>query len=192
MVEPVTPTVPPVVDPSAQTPPVPPVVDPKAPKYNDDQLNDLIKKNTSKELARALEAVGIKDPAELAELAKIKKNPPKDDKEDPTKAELENLKKTTGDLETRANSNEAKAEALGAGVKKENVERVVKLALSPAYEGTIAERVQKVLAEVPEFVDKSGPSFGAAHKDEKPDITDTVLNQARAAAGLKIPEAQKK
>ena len=157
-----------------------------AAKYTDDQLNDIVAKNSAKaaakETARLLELAGVKSPEELTALAALKKTG--DDKEDPTKKELDELKKSQSAITERADRNEARAEALGAGVKKDALDRVVKLAMSPAYDGTIAERVGKVLAELPEFIDKAGPAFGHEHKDEAQDATQSVLDKARAAAGL--------
>lgn len=174
--------------------PVPPVTTPPAghvddttPKYSDKQVNDMLAakvgKEASKEVAKILEAAGIKDTAELAELAKGKKIPAADD---PAKKELEELKKSTSELTQRADRNEAEAQALKAGVKPEALERVVKLAMSPAYEGTISERINKIVAEVPEFKG-TGAAFGVPPKDDKQDATESVLNQARRAAGLAVP-----
>ena len=74
-----------------------------------------------------------------------------------------------------------------AGVTEDaTLERVVKLALSPAYEGTIAERIQKVVTEVPEFIKKPGDAFGVQTKKDEQDATMSVLNQARARAGLPV------
>lgn len=158
-----------------------------APKYSDKQLNDIVAKNSAKEaekaVAKILELAGVKAPEELAELAKLKKGA---DDEDPVKKELEEIKKNQASVTERADRNEAKAEALAAGVKKDALERVVKLAMSPAYEGTIAERVGKVLAELPEFIDKTGAAFGTAVKTETQDATMSVLDKARAAAGLSV------
>lgn len=176
--------------------PVPPVTTPPAghvddttPKYSDKQVNDMLAakvgKEASKEVAKILEAAGIKDTAELAELAKGKKTPAADD---PAKKELEELKKSTSELTQRADRNEAEAQALKAGVKPEALERVVKLAMSPAYEGTISERINKIVAEVPEFKGTgTGAAFGVPPKDDKQDATESVLNQARRAAGLAVP-----
>lgn len=158
-----------------------------APKYSDKQLNDIVAKNSAKEaekaVAKILELAGVKAPEELAELAKLKKGA---GDEDPVKKELEEIKKKQASDTERADRNEAKAEALAAGVKKDALERVVKLAMSPAYEGTIAERVGKVLAELPEFIDKTGAAFGTAVKTETQDATMSVLDKARAAAGLSV------
>lgn len=157
-----------------------------AAKYTDDQLNDIVAKNSAKaaakETARLLELAGVKSPEELAALAALKKTG--DGAEDPTKKELDELKKSQSAITERADRNEARAEALGAGVKKDALDRVVKLAMSPAYDGTIAERVGKVLAELPEFIDKTGAAFGAQVKTETQDATQSVLDKARAAAGL--------
>ena len=167
-----------------------PKVEPKpedAPKYSDKQLNDIVAKNSAKEAEKAtaklLELAGVKAPEELAELAKLKKGA---GEEDPVKKELEEIKKNQASVTERADRNEAKAEALAAGVKKDALERVVKLAMSPAYEGTIAERVGKVLAELPEFIDKTGAAFGAEPKSQAQDATQSVLDRARAAAGLAV------
>ena len=158
-----------------------------APKYSDKQLNDIVAKNSAKEaekaVAKILELAGVKAPEELAELAKLKKGA---GEEDPVKKELDEIKKNQASVTERADRNEAKAEALAAGVKKDALERVVKLAMSPAYEGTIAERVGKVLAELPEFIDKTGAAFGTAVKTETQDATMSVLDRARAAAGLSV------
>ena len=158
-----------------------------APKYSDQQLNDIVKKNSAKEaekaVAKILELAGVKAPEELAELAKLKKGA---GEEDPVKKELDEIKKNQASVTERADRNEAKAEALAAGVKKDALERVVKLAMSPAYDGTISERVGKVLAELPEFIDKTGAAFGTAVKTETQDATMSVLDRARAAAGLAV------
>ena len=158
-----------------------------APKYSDKQLNDIVAKNSAKEaekaVAKILELAGVKAPEELAELAKLKKGA---GEEDPVKKELDEIKKNQASVTERADRNEAKAEALAAGVKKDALERVVKLAMSPAYDGTISERVGKVLAELPEFIDKTGAAFGTAVKTETQDATQSVLDKARAAAGLAV------
>lgn len=161
--------------------------DTNAAKYNDDQLNDLIKKNVSKETAKILEAAGVKDIAELTELAKLKKKPEDKAADDPLKKELEDIKKATGDLTSRADTNEAIAVAMKSGVLDEaKLERVVKLALSPAYEGTVKERIQKVVAEFPETVSQQGQAFGTEHRKDAKDETESMLDKARAAAGLPI------
>lgn len=161
-----------------------------APKYSDKQLNDIVAKNSAKEaekaVAKILELAGVKAPEELAELAELAKLKKGAGEEDPVKKELEEIKKNQASVTDRADRNEAKAEALAAGVKKDALERVVKLAMSPAYEGTIAERVGKVLAELPEFIDKTGAAFGAEPKSQAQDATQSVLDRARAAAGLAV------
>ena len=164
-----------------------------APKYNDKQVNDLLAakvgKEASKEVQKILEAAGIKDTAELAELVKGKKPAGEDDK---TAAELAEVKKLTGELTARADKNEAVALAMKAGVLDEaRLERVVKLAMSPAYEGSIAERIAKVTAEFPEVVNTQGATFGKPVKSDSQDATESMLNAARAAAGLSAPAAKK-
>jgi len=174
------------------TPPVTPTtpVTPAAgaePKYTDQQLNDLIAKNVAKELKKA----GVASLDELKTVVEKVKAAPAGD--DPTKKELEEIKRTTGELSARADRNEATALALKAGVSDDaTLERVVKLAMSSAYEGTIAERISKIVTEVPEFVRKPGQAFGVETKNESPDATASVLDQARARLGLKAAEPVKK
>jgi hypothetical protein len=165
-------------------PPVAPVVPvAEVPKYTDTQLNDIVKKNVAKELKKA----GIDPDAPKPPKAKDADAP------DPVKTELEEVKKTTSELSARADKNEAMALALKAGVSDEKtLERVVKLALSPAYDGTIAERIQKIVTEVPEFVKVPGKPFGAETKAESQDAAESLLNQARAHIGLKTSGSGKK
>ena len=151
----------------------------QAAKYTDDQLNDIVAKALAKERKKA-------------EAAKPKTEE-KIDAPDPVKTELEEVKKTTSELSARADKNEAMALALKAGVSDEKtLERVVKLALSPAYDGTIAERIQKIVTEVPEFVKVPGKPFGAETKAESQDAAESLLNQARAHIGLKTSDSGKK
>lgn len=154
-------------------------------KYSDKMLNDLIAKNAGKEAQKMLAAAGIKDLSELQELAKLKSAPTTPPADDPLKKELEEVKKTTGELICRADTNEAIAIAMKSGVLDEaKLERVVKLALSPAYDGTVKERIQKVVAEFPETVSQQGQAFGTEHKNDAKDETESMLDKARAAAGL--------
>ena len=162
-------------------------------KYSDNQLNGFLAakvgKEASKEVQKILEAAGVKDIAEIAELVKGKKSAGEEDK---TAAELAEVKKLTADLSSRADKNEAIALAMKAGVLDDaKLERVVKLAMSAAYEGTISERVAKVTAEFPEVVNVQGVAFGKEHKADSQDATETMLNAARAAAGLSVPTAKK-
>ena len=157
-----------------------------APKYSDRQLNDYLAakvgKEASKEVQKILEAAGVKDIAEIAELVKGKKSAGEEDK---TAAELAELKKGLGEITSRADKNEAIALAMKAGVLDDaKLERVVKLAMSAAYEGTVAERVAKVTAEFPEVVNTQGAAFGKEVKADKQDTTESLLNAARIAAGL--------
>lgn len=178
---------------STETPP-----NTDTPKYTDKQLNDLIVKNTSKEVSKILKDAGVEDVKALGELVKTakggqeKKPGEKAPEENPALKEIEELKKNQNEITARADKNEARAEALSAGVKPENIDRVVKLAMSPAYEGTIVERVAKILSEVPEFVTVPGAAFGKEQKKETQDETETILNAARRAAGLPIAETVKK
>lgn len=153
------------------------------PKYTDKQLNDLIAKNAGKETTKILKDLGV---ASLDELkTKIAATPaPKDDK---GAGELKTLKEGYAALETRANRADAEAIALKAGVvEPEKLARVVKLALADT-EGTIEERVGKVLKEVPEFVKTPGTAFGAAAGNQSQDVTETLMNTIRQQNGLQIP-----
>ena len=151
----------------------------QAAKYTDDQLNDIVAKALAKERKKA-------------EAAKPKTEE-KADTPDPVKTELEEVKKTTSELSARADKNEATALAMKAGVTEEKkLESVVKLALSPAYDGTIAERIQKIVTEVPEFVKVPGKAFGVQTTADVQDATESVLNKARAQLGLKTVEPVKK
>ena len=153
------------------------------PKYTDKQLNDIVTKHVTKETGKILKDFGV---ASLDELkSKIAGTPA------PTTAketdELKTLKEGYAALEFRANRADAEAAALKAGVAEpEKLARVVKLALADT-EGTIEERVGRVLKEVPEFVKTPGQAFGAQSGNQTQDVTETLMNQIRQQNGLPIP-----
>lgn len=155
------------------------------PKYTDTQLNDILKKNLTKETGKILKDLGV---ASLDELkSKISATPaPATGKE---ADELNALKTGYAKLNERADKSDAEASALKAGVsplEPEKLARVVKLALADS-EGTIEERVGRVLKEVPEFVKTPGQAFGAQSGNQSQDVTETLMNQIRAQNGLPIP-----
>jgi len=160
-------------------------VQPEQPKYTDKQLNDLIAKNSGKELKKTLEAYGLKSPEEIAELVKLKQSQMSDAEKTAARiAELEALHKAATD---KADAAEAKVEAIAKGVPADKAAKVVKLAMSGDYEGdSIADKIGKVLAEFPEFIAKQGGAdFGGQTSNTTPNQEDELRKKMRAVAGLK-------
>lgn len=155
------------------------------PKYTDKQLNDLIAKNSGKELKKTLDAYGLKSPEEIAELVKLKQSQMSESEKNAARiAELESAHKTAQD---RADAAEAKVEAIAKGVPADKAAKVVKLAMSGDYEGdSIADKIGKVLAEFPEFIAKQvGTDFGGKTDGQTPNAEDDLRKKMRAVAGLK-------
>lgn len=155
------------------------------PKYTDKQLNDLIAKNSGKELKKTLEAYGLKSPEEIAELVKLKQSQMSESEKNAARiAELESAHKTAQD---RADAADAKVEAIAKGVPADKAAKVVKLAMSGDYEGdSVADKIGKVLAEFPEFIAKQGGSdFGGKTNGQTPNADDELRKKMREAAGLK-------
>lgn len=165
-----------------QTPETPAV---EQPKYTDKQLNDLIAKNSGKELKKTLDAYGLKSAEEIAELVKLKQSQMSESEKSAARiAELESAHKTAQD---RADAADAKVEAISKGVPADKAAKVVKLAMSGDYEGdSIADKIGKVLAEFPEFIAKQGGAdFGGKTDGATPNKEDELRKKMREVAGLK-------
>lgn len=172
----------PVEQTEQQTPETPAV---EQPKYTDKQLNDLIAKNSGKELKKTLDAYGLKSAEEIAELVKLKQSQMSESEKNAARiAELEALHKAATD---KADAAEAKVEAISKGVPADKAAKVVKLAMSGDYEGdSIADKIGKVLDEFPEFIAKQGGAdFGGKTDGATPNQEDELRKKMRAVAGLK-------
>ena len=101
------------------------------------------------------------------------------------RAELEAEKKKTQDVEARASAAELKAEIVGNGVPADKAERVAKLAAG--YDGaTVAEKVEAVLKEFPEFVKSTTASVGVETGHKSLNEEEALLKQLGEIAGLKM------
>jgi len=160
-------------------------VQPEQPKYTDKQLNDLIAKNSGKELKKTLEAYGLKSPEEIAELVKLKQSQMSDAEK--TAARIAELEASYKSAQEKADAAEAKVDAIAKGVPADKAAKVVKLAMSGDYEGdSIADKIGKVLAEFPEFIAKQGGAdFGGKTDGQTPNADDELRKKMRAVAGLK-------
>ena len=166
-------------------PPAPETPAVEQPKYTDKQLNDLIAKNSGKELKKTLEAYGLKSAEEIAELVKLRQSQMSESEKNAARiAELESAHKSALD---RADAADAKVEAISKGVPADKAAKVVKLAMSGDYEGdSIADKIGKVLAEFPEFIAKQGGAdFGGKTDGATPNQEDELRKKMRAVAGLK-------
>ena len=155
------------------------------PKYTDKQVNDLIAKNSGKELKKTLDAYGLKSPEEIAELVKLKQSQMSDAEK--TAARIAELEASHKSAQEKADAAEAKVEAIAKGVPADKAAKVVKLAMSGDYEGdSIADKIGKVLAEFPEFIAKQGGAdFGGKTDGATPNAEDDLRKKMRAVAGLK-------
>jgi hypothetical protein len=191
VVAPVTPAIP-----DAPVTPVAPVapVDPIAPaaevaKYTDKQLNDLLKRDASKEAKKMLADAGFDTSGDLAaDLAKLKTI--RDSQLTEEQKRTERDKEIEGKMTTaQREASEAKAEAaaLKAGVPADKAERVRKLALAGDYEGaTEAEKVAAVLLDFPEFVKKDAPGdVGRLTHNSQVNEEEAMLAQLKKNAGIK-------
>ena len=160
-------------------------------KYTDKQLNDLIAKNAGKavektraELLAELGADSIDTlKAKLAKQAELEKASMTETEK--VRAELEAEKKKTQDVEARASAAELKAEIIGKGVPADKAERVAKLAAG--YDGaTVAEKVEAVLKEFPEFVKPTTASVGVETGHKSLNEEEALLKQLGEIAGLKM------
>lgn len=160
-------------------------VQPEQPKYTDKQLNDLIAKNSGKELKKTLDAYGLKSPEEIAELVKLKQSQMSESEK--TAARIAELEASHKSAQDRADAADAKVEAIAKGVPADKAAKVVKLAMSGDYEGdSVADKIGKVLAEFPEFIAKqSGADFGGKTDGQTPNADDELRKKMRAVAGLK-------
>ena len=165
--------------------------EPEVAKYTDKQLNDLIAKNVGKasektraELLAELGADSLDTlKAKLAKQAELEKASMTEAEK--VRAELEAEKKKTQDVEARASAVELKAEIIGKGVPADKAERVAKLAAG--YDGaTVAEKVEAVLKEFPEFVKQSGASVGVETGHKSLNEEEALLKQLGEIAGLKM------
>jgi hypothetical protein len=165
--------------------------DPEVAKYTDKQLNDLIAKNVGKasektraELLAELGADSLDTlKAKLAKQAELEKASMTEAEK--IRAELEAEKKKTQDVEARASAAELKAEIIGKGVPADKAERVAKLAAG--YDGaTVAEKVEAVLKEFPEFVKQPGASVGVETGHKSLNEEEALLKQLGEIAGLKM------
>ena len=160
-------------------------------KYTDKQLNDLIAKNAGKAVektrAELLAELGADSldtlKAKLAKQAELEKASMTEAEK--VRAELEAEKKKTQDFEARASAAELKAEIIGKGVSADKAERVAKLAAG--YDGaTVAEKVEAVLKEFPEFVKQSTASVGLETGHKSLNEEEALLKQLGEIAGLKM------
>lgn len=158
-----------------------PVKEPEDKKYTDKQLNDLIaiKKTEAekKAIEKVLKELGLTKQEELAELKKLRQ-------ESMTEAEKKDAELKAKNEELEAAKAEAikiklEAEALRAGIPADKVDRAVKLAA--LYEGD--DKVAQVLKEFPEFA-KEGVNVSQKTGDQKKTDEETLMEQARKAAGL--------
>lgn len=165
--------------------------DPEVAKYTDKQLNDLIAKNVGKasektraELLAELGADSLDTlKAKLAKQAELEKASMTEAEK--VRAELEAEKKKTQDVEARASAAELKAEIIGKGVPADKAERVAKLAAG--YDGaTVAEKVEAVLKEFPEFIKPTTAVVGRESGHQALNEEEALLKQLGEIAGLKM------
>lgn len=152
-----------------------------------DDLNNLIKKQTAKAQEKILKDLGAEDFDSVKDaLQKLK------EKQEAEMSEAEKWKKKYKEKEeaetrykTEAETASARAEALSKGVPAEKAEKVVKL--SSAYEGeTMTEKIEAVLKDFPEFISKaSAPNTtGTKTGGQKEPDQESELQRLRKIAGL--------
>ena len=156
-------------------------------KYTDSQLNDLIAKNAAKEAAKMLRDAGIEPTGELkkdVEAFKAWKESTMSETEK-LKAQLAEREGKEAETKKEADGIRAENEALKKGVPADKVDRVKKLVLSGVYEGeSIAEKVEAVLAEFPEYAKGAVKDIGGKTGNQSIDENTRLLDLARKQAGL--------
>lgn len=164
--------------------------EPRAPeeaKYTNSQVNDLIAKNTAKEVGKMLKDAGLEASGNVKQdLAAFKAwKESQMSESEKANARAKELETANAEAVARADRAEAKAEALARGVPADKADKVVKLATSGVYEGeNVAAKIEAVLAEFPDYIAKSGPVFGMQTRTEGASAQDTAMQAALKAAGL--------
>jgi hypothetical protein len=160
---------------------------PEAAKYTDSQVNDLIAKNTAKEVGKMLKDAGLEASGNVKQdLAAFKAwKESQMSESEKANARAKELETANAEAIARADRAEAKAEALARGVPADKADKVVKLATSGVYEGeNVAAKIEAVLAEFPDYIAKNGPVFGMQTRTEGASAQDTAMQAALKAAGL--------
>jgi len=155
------------------------VVEPVTAKtFSQDDVNNLIAKESKKATEKLLKELGIEDTTNAKAALKAYK-----DAEEAKKTESEKLqeaikaeqtKATTA--EQRATLAEAKLEAIQSGVPKEKAEQVVKLAMT--YDGeTVKDKISAMLKDYPWIINPEKPvldKFGAPVKNNPANVKEEI------------------